>query len=251
MSSGAIKVLNRHLTVLKRTWKTNLMFNFIEPFLYLIAMGVGLGNLVQDVDGIPYLQFIGLGMIASSGMWAATFEATYGSFVRLHFQRTVHAMLATPLTVKDVVWGDLLFAACKSLIYGTVILLVMALLGLASSWWALLILPVLMVHGFLFAAVALTYTAWAKHIDHFNYYITLFSTPLFLFSGIFFPLNTLPQWSQWLAWLNPLFHSVEIVRNLGLGNISGMLLIHGAVLIILSLAFSRLPIKMMEDRLIQ
>ncbi|MTV49374.1 ABC transporter permease [Heliobacillus mobilis] len=251
MTVNAWRVFRRHLNVLKKTWLNNLMFNFIEPFLYLLAMGFGLGNLVQEVDGVSYLQFIGLGMIASSAMWAATFEATYGSFVRLHYQKTYHAMLATPATVADIVLGDLLFAALKSLIFGMVILFVVTGLGLVHSFWALLILPFMLIHGFFFATVALTFTSWCKHIDYFNYYITLFSTPMFLFSGIFFPLNTLPAWAQWFAWLNPLFHSVEVVRKLGLGRLEPVLLIHVIILIALSSLLAWLPIRMMEKRLIQ
>ncbi|MZP31198.1 ABC transporter permease [Heliobacterium undosum] len=251
MTINAWRVFRRHLHVLKKTWMTNLMFNFIEPFLYLVAMGFGLGSLVQEVEGVSYLQFIGLGMIASSAMWAATFEATYGSFVRLHFQKTYHAMLGTPATVADVVFGDLLFASLKSLIFGAVILIVVTSLGLVHSAWALLILPFLPVHGFFFATAALTFTGWSKHIDYFNYYITLFSTPLFLFSGIFFPVSTLPGWAQNLAWLNPLYHSVEVVRQLGLGRPAPVLLVHLLVLLLLSAALAWAPVRLMEKRLLQ
>ncbi|MBM7867874.1 ABC transporter permease [Heliobacterium gestii] len=251
MTINAWRVFRRHLHLLKKTWMTNLMFNFIEPFLYLVAMGFGLGNLVQEVEGVSYLQFIGLGMIASSAMWAATFEATYGSFVRLHYQKTYHAMLAAPATVADVVFGDLLFASLKSLIFGAVILIVVTGLGLVHSAWALCILPFLPVHGFFFATVALTFTGWSKHIDYFNYYITLFSTPLFLFSGIFFPVGTLPGWAQTLAWLNPLYHSVEVVRQLGLGRPEPVLLLHLLVLVLLSAALAWAPVRLMEKRLIQ
>lgn len=245
-----ILILRRHLKVFSRTWWTNVMFNFLEPFLYLFAMGFGLGAYVEQIDGMSYAQYIAPGFVASSGMWAATFECTYGSFIRCEFQKTFHAMLAAPLTVRDVVWGEALYAAIKSVIFGTVILIVIGLLGLVQSWWALIIPLFLAIPALAFALLALSYTGTIHNIDYFNYYITLVSTPLYLFSGIFFPLNSLPAWGIVVAWLNPLYHSVEICRALVLGNPEPGLLLHAAVLVLFIVLLCWLPERLLKKRLI-
>lgn len=247
---GMWRVLKRHLLVFRRIWWTNTMFNFIEPLLYMSAMGFGLGVYVTDIDGVSYAQFIAPGFVASSGMWASTFECTYGTFVRLQYEKTLHAMLAGPLTVRDIVWGEVLYATVKSFFYGTVILAVIALLGMVQSWWSLAILPFLLLPGMVFALLALSYTGFIQNIDHINYYITLFSTPVYLFSGIFFPLDTLPQWAQIAAWLNPLYHSVEVCRALVLGKLSVALLPHVGALLVCILVLSWLPVRLMRKRLI-
>jgi len=244
------RVLKRHLKVFSRIWWTNTMFNFIEPILYMTAMGFGLGAYVQNIDGVSYAQFIAPGFIASSGMWASTFECTYGSFVRLQFEKTLHAMLAAPLTVADVVWGEILYATVKSFFYGAVILAAIALLGLVQSWWSLLILPFLALPGMVFALLALSFTGFIKNIDHINYYITIFSTPVYLFSGIFFPLDSMPFLGQVAIWINPLYHSVEVCRSLVFGHVSVALLPHVAVLVLWVLVLGWLPVKLMRKRLI-
>ncbi|WP_312201698.1 ABC transporter permease [Anaerospora hongkongensis] len=244
------RVLRRHMKVFRRIWWTNTMFNFLEPILYMTAMGFGLGAYVQNIDGISYAQFIAPGFIASSGMWASTFECTYGSFVRLQFEKTLHSMLAAPLTVADVVWGEILYATVKSFFYGTVILAAIALLGLVQSWWSILILPFLALPGMVFALLALSFTGFIKNIDHINYYITIFSTPVYLFSGIFFPLDSLPLLGQAAVWINPLYHSVEVCRALVLGHVSPALLSHVAVLISWVIVLGWLPVKLMRNRLL-
>lgn len=244
------RVLRRHMKVFRRIWWTNTMFNFLEPILYMTAMGFGLGAYVQNIDGISYAQFIAPGFIASSGMWASTFECTYGSFVRLQFEKTLHSMLAAPLTVADVVWGEILYATVKSFVYGTVILAAIALLGLVQSWWSILILPFLALPGMVFALLALSFIGFIKNIDHINYYITIFSTPVYLFSGIFFPLDSLPLLGQAAVWINPLYHSVEVCRDLVLGHVSPALLSHVAVLISWVIVLGWLPVKLMRNRLL-
>ncbi|MCW2277586.1 ABC transporter permease [Heliophilum fasciatum] len=211
------RILRRHLTIFSRTFWTNTMFNFFEPFLYLTAMGYGLGAFVQEMEGISYMEYIAPGIVASSAMFAATFECTYGSFVRLHYQKTFHAILAGPVTVRDIIIAEALFGMIKCVVFGAVILLVIAVMGQVRSSLALLIPLFLILPGLFFSLMAVTYTCLAPNIDYFNYYITLFVTPLYLFGGVFFPLTGMPVWAQKLAWFNPLSHSVEVCRALALG----------------------------------
>jgi len=246
----AFNILKRHLIVFRRTLWSNLIFNVIEPFLYLSAMGFGLGAFVQDMGGMSYIQFIAPGMVASASMWAATFECTYASFVRLHFQKTFHAMLAGPATVADVVAGEVLFGIVKNIAFGIIILVVIGIMGQVQSVWSLLIPLFLILPGTVFSLMALSYTGIITHIDYLNYYITLITTPMYLLAGVFFPVSTMPEWLQILAWLNPLYHSVEVCRALVVGQVSLTLWQHVASLVFFSVVLAPVPVYFMRKRLI-
>jgi lipooligosaccharide transport system permease protein len=248
--TGAFRVLDRHLKVFGRTWQHNLMFNVMEPLLYLSAMGFGLGAFVQEIDGMSYIQFIAPGMIALSAMYSATFECTYGTFVRLHYQKAFHAMLAGPVTVKDVVLGEILYGMMKSVLFGIVILVVVALLGQIPSWQALWIPLFLILPGTLFSIMALCYSGITTNIDYINYYITLVIMPFFLFGGLYFPVSALPGVVQKLNWLNPLYHSVEVCRALAFGNPAQAIGFHVAILAAMSALLLPLPIRLMKTRLL-
>lgn len=247
---AVLRVFSRHMAVFRKIWFTNIMYNFIEPLLYLTAMGYGLGTFVQDMNGLTYLQYIAPGMVASSGMFAASFECTYGTFMRLHYQKTFHAMLAGPVTVRDIVAGDILYATFKSMLFGIVILTVITVLGQVASWWSLLIPLFLIIPGLTFSLMAICYTGTTANIDSFNYYITLFLTPAYLFSGVFFPIDSMPGWVQIVAWLNPIYHSVEVCRALAIGSINPGLLVHAGVLMVLALLLMPLAVRLMTKRLI-
>ncbi len=250
LSPLLFRVFLRNFAVFLKTWKANIMFNFIEPLLYLSAMGYGLGTYVDNINGLPYLNYLAPGLIASSSMFATAYECTYGSFIRMDFQRTYHAIITTPVSVDDVVAGDLLYGAFKGMLYGTVILLVIFLLGLVTSAWALLIPVVLFFSGLLFAILSLTWTSVAPNFDFFNYFFTLIITPMFLFSGVFFPLTNVPQWAHIVAMITPLYHMVEICRGLVLGQVSLDLWGHFAWIVILDLALLNLPILKVRQRLL-
>lgn len=246
----ALRVVKRHLKVFARTWQHNVMFNVLEPLLYLFAMGFGLGAFVQSIDGLSYMQFIAPGMVALSAMYSSTFECTYGTFVRLHYQKTFHAMLAGPVTVRDIVFGEILFGLIKSVLFGTVILIVVAALGQIQSVAALAIPLFLLLPGAVFAILAMCYSGVTSNIEYINYYITLAIMPFFLFGGLYFPVSALPEWAQTINWLNPLYHSVEVCRALALGQITTSILVHSGILAAMGLLLLPLPVKLMEKRLI-
>lgn len=227
-------VFRRHLIVFSRNWKVNVSFNFFEPLLYLAALGVGLGAYVQPIEGLPYLKYLAPGLVASSAVFATAYECTYGTFIRMEFQKTFQAMIATPVSIDDVITGEILYGAFKSVIYGFVILLVIFMLGLVESLWAVLIPAVMVIGGLLFAVMSLIWTGLVPYIESFNYYFSLIITPLFLFSGIFFPITGL---IKKFAWFNPLYHLVNLTRGLATGqtlmNITGDLVWMIASLVIL------------------
>ncbi|EEG77159.1 ABC transporter permease [Dethiobacter alkaliphilus] len=247
----ALRVFRRNLAVFRSTWKTNIAFNFLEPLLYLAAMGWGLGAFVGEIDGMSYMQFIAPGIIASSAMWAASAECTYESYVRMHYQKIFHAITATPINLDEVVTGELLTGVFKSVLYGSVILLVIAVLGLVPSFFAVLIPLVLVLCGFVFAQLGMIWTGIVPKIDSFSYFFTLVVTPMFLFSGVFFPIDALPEAVQAAAWLLPLYHIVVLLRSLTMGAVSAALLIHALWLVTFIIVIFPLPQHLMQKRLIK
>lgn len=245
------RVFKRHFTVFRKTWKVNLSFNFFEPLFYLGALGFGLGAYVQPMDGVPYLNYLAPGLIASSAMFATAYECTYGTFIRMEFQKTYHAIIATPAGIDDVVMADMLFGALKAVLYGAVILLVVSVLGLVTSPWALLIPPVLGLSGLLFAAIAMTWTGLVPNIDSFNYFFSLIITPLFLFSGVFFPLTGMPPAVQKIAWISPLYHLVNLTRSLAIGNTSILLVGDVIWLLVATLLIMPVPIFLLRRLVIK
>ncbi|MHB1127753.1 MAG: ABC transporter permease [Bacillota bacterium] len=250
--SGLVwKVFGRNLTVFKKTWRTNIMFNFLEPLLYLAAMGFGLGSFVNSIDGLNYVNWLAPALIASSSMWATATECTYDSFIRMHYQKTYHAITATPVNVEEVAVGELAFGTFKGVLYGTVILLLISVLGFVPSPSALLIPIVLVVGGMVFAELAMAWTGLVPHIDSFSYFFTLVVTPMFLFSGVFFPLTGMPKFVGILAWFTPLYHLVNLTRGLALGQLNLSLFWDFLWLVVAAAALFILPVLLMRRRLIQ
>ncbi|MCF6239081.1 MAG: ABC transporter permease, partial [Candidatus Marinimicrobia bacterium] len=188
--------------------------NFFEPFLYLLGMGIGLGAYINEMDGIPYLEFIAPGLLISSIMWGASLETTYNVFVKMNFDRIYDGILSTPVNPRDLALGELLWGATRGTIYGGAFFSILMLFGMGLHWGILLIFPLLFIIGFMFATIGLLFTSFIKEIELFNYFFTLFLTPLFLFSGIFFPLTQLPELIQVIAWFTPLYHGVELSRGI-------------------------------------
>jgi lipooligosaccharide transport system permease protein len=207
-----ITVWYRDARVWTTFYKASLLGNLGEPLLYLIAMGWGLGRMVGTVNGIPYIEFLAPGLICSAAMYSATFECTFGAFTRMTRQKTYDAILASPVSLDEIVAGEMLWGATKGLFSGASMLLVMALFGLVNNPLAILTLPLSFLIGLLFAALSMIVTAKAPSYDFFSYYFTLAIAPMFLFSGIFFPVDNLPHWAQTLAWFLPLTHGVSTSR---------------------------------------
>jgi len=214
----AMRVWQRHLTVYTKLYKSSFALNFAEPILYLTAMGLGLGAFVTQINGMPYINFIAPGIIASSSMFAVIYECTYGTYVRIVFQKTFEAILATPVNIDDLIAGEMIWGATKSILYGTTIIIVISLFGLVASPLIILVIPLLFISGIIFAEISLIVVAKVPGIDSFNYFYTLVMTPMFLFSGIFFPLDSMPPIVTKIAFFTPLYHLVNICRSFSSGN---------------------------------
>jgi len=246
----AFRVWQRHLTVYTKLYKSSIALNFVEPVLYLAALGLGLGAFVKEIDGVPYIKFIAPGIIASSSMFAAIYECTYSTYVRMTYQKTFDAILATPVNLDDLVAGELMWGATKSLLYGTIIIIVISLFGLVDSPLILFVVPLLFVSGLIFAEISVIFTAIIPGIDSFNYFYTLFMTPMFLFSGIFFPLDNLPPVVSKIAFFTPLYHLVNICRGLASGRQSVFTWDMIWILVVAAL-LSPYPFRLMRRRIIK
>jgi lipooligosaccharide transport system permease protein len=211
---GAIRLWQRNFISYTHTWRMNILPNFFEPILYLLAIGFGLGQFIRHIEGVEYAAFIAPGLAATSAMYGASFETSFNVFVKLHFEKVYDAVTATPLSPEDVVVGEMLWAITRSALYGLPFLLVAAAFGLVGSWWILLAPLGVLAVGFCFAIIGLTFSAFIPTIDLYSYFFTLFITPMFLFSGIFFPIDVLPSWAQPIAWFSPLFHGAAMFREL-------------------------------------
>ena len=215
----AFRVWQRHATVYTKLYKSSLALNFVEPVLYLAALGLGLGAFVKEINGVPYINYIAPGIIASSAMFAAIYECTYGTYVRMTYQKTFDAILATPVNIDDLITGELMWGASKSLLYGITIIIVISAFGLVKSPMIILVIPILFISGLIFAEISVIFVAIVPGIDSFNYFYTLLMTPMFLFSGIFFPLDNLPSVVSKIAFFTPLYHLVNTCRALAQGSL--------------------------------
>ena len=235
--TGALRVLEHHLTVYRRTWKGSVFMSFVSPILFLAAMGLGLGGLisrgpVRTVDGVSYLVFLAPGLLAASAMQSAYVETTYPIMARIQWERTYEGMLATPIAVLDVLAGEFGWLAFRLALGSCAFFLVMLLFGTIHSMLALLAIVAAVLTGLAFAAPILAWTATRRTDSSFALIGRFLITPLFLLGGVFFPIHQLPQLVQGIAWVTPLAHGVALARSLSLGVLTPSAGMHLAVLLV-------------------
>lgn len=246
------KTWMRNKDVFMKTYKTNFLPSLLEPVLYLLALGFGLGGFVQPIDGQPYIQFIAPALVAVSMMFSSFYECTFASFVRMYFQKTFDAIIATPVSIEEVITGEILWGATKSLINSTLVLGVIIVFGVPPTPLFLLIPPLSFLVGLLFSSIAMCFTAIVPNIDSFNYPNFLFITPMFLLSGTFFPLTSMPELVQIAAQIFlPLTNAVTVTRALAIGNIQLSVLLNLAWILIVTPIFVIISINLMKKRLIK
>ena len=252
------RVWHRNFDVFTKTIKVNFLPSLLEPILYLLAFGFGLGGFIPNIQGQTYIAFIAPALVAISIMNGSFFECTFASFVRMYFQKTFDAIVATPVSVEEVVAGELLWGATRSTINTTIVLVVVAAFGLVSGPLFLLVIPLAFFGGLMFASMAMCFTSVAPNIDFFNFPSFLFLTPMFFLCGTFFPLTTLPTAAQGVAIaILPLTHVVNLTRGLISGHLEPILGLNPATLIVVSfiwviavtLFFFVLSINLMKKRL--
>lgn len=216
----ALSVWWRNASMYRRTWKANILPNFFEPVFYLAAIGIGVGSYIQEMGGTSYAAFLAPGLVCVAAMNGASFEVTYNVFVRLTWEKTYDAMLTAPVEPDDVLCGEILWALTRASIYGGAFFLVVVAFGHAPLPRALWALPAIPLSGLLFAALGIAFSLRATKIDFLSFYFTLFLTPLFLFSDVFFPIDErLSGVWLWVAEALPLLHPVRAARAAFAGEI--------------------------------
>jgi lipooligosaccharide transport system permease protein len=246
------KVWHRNFDVFMKTYKVNFVPPLLEPIFYLLALGLGLGTFVTSIEGLSYPRFIAPALVSVSMMYGSFFECTYGSFVRMYYQKTFDGIITTPVSVEEVIAGEVLWGATRAVINSTIVLAVVAAFGLISSPLALLVPPFAFLVGLMFSSIAICFTAIAPNIDFFNYPGFLFITPMFLLSGTFFPLTILPPAVQAVTQIFlPLTHAVNLTRWLILGRPEMSLLLSFVWILAVTTVFFIISIRMMTRRLIR
>jgi|OpeIllAssembly_1097287.scaffolds.fasta_scaffold76380_2 lipooligosaccharide transport system permease protein len=232
------RVWRRNFDVFTKTIKVNFLPSLFEPIIYLAAFGFGLGGFIPNMFGQPYIYFLAPALVAIAVMNGSFFECTFASFVRMYFQKTFDAIVATPISVEEVVAGELLWGATRSTINATIVLGVISVFGLVTSPLFLFVPLIAFVGGLMFASIAMCFTAVAPNIDFFNYPAFLFITPMIFLAGTFFPLTSLPSAAQIGAMvILPLTHIVNVTRGVIGGNVEPILGLEPALIIALSVVW--------------
>ena len=248
----------RHLHIWRRNslvWRKlaipSMLGNLADPMIYMLGLGYGLGAMLTTVGGMSYIGFLAAGIVCSSTMMSASFEAMYSAYSRMHVQKTWDAIMNAPVTLDDLVLGEAVWAASKSLLSGVAVLLVAAALGLTRPALIVWAVPVIFLTGFMFSSMGLVMTALSVSYDFFMYYFTLAITPMMLVCGVFFPLEQLPAAVQALAQVLPLTHAVALVRPLMNGALPEHVLLHFAVLAAYAMVSFYAALVLLRRRLLQ
>lgn len=247
---SAFQVWRRNSLVWRRLLVPSLVINFGEPFIYLLGLGYGLGMFIGELMNMPYLTFVTSGILASSAMNIASFEAMFSVYTRMVPQRTYEAILATPVDVQDILAGEMVWCGTKALINATGILVVATLIGAVQSWTAIFAIPIIFLTGLCFAGPALIMTALARGYDFFNYYVTLLLTPMFVLSGVFYPVTSLPAVLQSIVQFLPLTHAVDLIRPLVAGQPVTDAPLHLAVLIAYAVVGYAIAVRLIRKRML-
>ena len=252
LSSRLFSVWYRHF----RTYTKDLVSNgfppFMEPLIFLAGMGIGMARYVPGLAGMSYLQFLATGLVMTSAMFTASFECTYGTYIRLEFDKTYDGMLAAPLTVGDVMLGEALWAGTKGAFFSFAVLIIISAFGLVNFATALLTPIVGFLTGFLFAAIALLVTSFVKNMNHFNFFFTGLLSPMFMFCGTIFPISNLPPALQVVAEILPLTHPVRLGRVTAMASgWSASLLLDLAYTVLVAILIMALATKRLEKRIVK
>lgn len=240
----------RHMRVYTRNLISNGLPPFLEPVIFLVGVGLGLGRYIDAMDGLPYLVFLATALPVTSSMFTSAYECTFGTYVRLEFQKAYDGMVAAPVTVADVFVGEILWAGTKGLFFSACVVLVMSLFGAIPMPAGLVAVPIGFLTGAMFGALSLVVTSFVRNINHFNFFFTGLLSPMFFFAGTIFPLESLPRGLRPFAELMPLTHPVRLSRDLIIGRWSAVLLFDVAFLIVLTIVATGYAVRRLRARIV-
>lgn len=244
----------RNLITYRRIWQVNFLVPLLEPAFYILAFGLGFSGLIGRVNyagmRLEYTRFMAPALVATACMWNAFFETTYTSFVRMYYQKTFDGILATPVSLEEIIIAEIVWAASKAAAAVTIMLAVLIPIGYAGFPAALLCIPLAFLGGLAFASIGLFFTGVIPTIDMFNLPVFLFITPMFLFSGTFFPISGIPDWAENFSLIFPLYHLVELTRFLCIGAMESNTALNLSYLGLFAVIFAYLALVVMKRRLI-
>jgi len=246
-----IPIWRRNFMVWKKMAGSSILGHLADPVIYMLGLGYGLGGMLPNIDGISYITFLAAGTVCYSTMNSASFEALYSGFARMHEQRTWEAILNTPITLDDIVFSEMVWAASKSLLSGLAVLAVIWVMGLSHSPLSLWIIPLAFLVGLCFASLGLIMTALAPGYDFFMYYFTLVITPMVILCGVFFPVAQLPVWLQSVSAFLPLTHAISLARPLLSNTLPPQFILHIVVLVAYALCGFYVALVLFRRRLSQ
>ena len=251
-ATGALRVVERNTLAYRRMWLA-FVSGLFEPLLYLLSIGIGVGGLVGKVPGpgghpIPYDQFVAPGLMAAAAMNGAVLDTTFNFFFKFKYAHTYDAMLATPLEVGDIARGELLWALIRGGVYSAVFLVTMVIMGLVSSWWALLALPAAVLVAYGFAGAGIAATTFMRSWTDFDF-VNLALIPMFLFAATFFPLSQYPTGLQWVVRCTPLYQGVALERGLTTGQVTWTMLLNVTYLVVLGTVGLRIATRRLKTLL--
>lgn len=202
----------RHVKVYKENILPNVFPAFLDPLIFLSAVGLGLGRYIETMDGLPYITFLSTGLVMTSAMFTASFDCTYGTYFRLNMQHTYDGMMASPLKASDIVIGEILWAGTKGMFFSSAVLFVVSMFGIMPYPAALIVPFCGLFTAVMFACISLITASYVKNINQFNFYITGFLSPMFFLCGVVFSISQMPEFLQWFTEILPLTHTVRIIR---------------------------------------
>ncbi len=241
----------RHMRVYTKNLVSNGLPPFLEPLLFLAGIGIGLGRYItQSMDGMSYITFLGTGLLVTTAMFTSAFECTYGTFIRLEFEKVYDGMLAAPITVNNLIVGEILWAGTKGFFFSFAVLCILTPFGIVHLPHSLLAPVVGLLTGLMFASMSLLVTSFVKTINHFNFYMTGFISPMFFFSGVVFPISNLPRPLQVMAEVVPLTHAVRLVRAACVNSYGVSLLADLAYVLVFVAIVGTLAVRRLRTRLV-
>ena len=240
----------RHFKVYTKNIFSNGFPPFMEPLIFLAGMGLGLGGYISNIDNVPYIQYLGIGLPLSSAMFTSAFECSFGTYIRLEFSKTYDGMLTGPLSIEDLFIGEIIWAGTKGAFYSLAVLSVLLVCRVIPMHATLLFIPVIgFIVGVMFAPLSLIFMSFVKTINTLNFFITGLITPMFMFSGIMFPITNLPKWIQYIIEIFPLVHAVNIERALCANHFAPRLIWDLMYCIIFTLVATYIAVRRIRKRL--
>ena len=241
----------RHMRVYTRHLLSNGFPPFVEPLVFLAGIGLGLGKYItESMEGMRYIEYLGTGLLVTSAMFTAAFECTFGTFIRLEFEKVYDGMLAAPVTAGEVIIGEIIWAGTKGLFFSFAVLCILTAFGIVHLPYSLAAPFIGLITAIMFAVLSLFITSFVKTINHFNFYFTGFISPMFFFSGVVFPISNLPGFIQPFAEVIPLTHSVRLTRAVCSGDCRLSLLLDLLYVIVFTIVVGFFAIKRLKKRLV-